>query len=220
MAVTACGATQIRPDLDTLDVASAAAVGVRSEGCSPSDDIGSGSMIDVDLALTAAHVVAGATDIRVVDASGAEHAADVVVFDPELDIAVLRTAQPIGTPLTVGAPTKSNDRGKIVTFRGNDEQRSLVVSRVTVIRTVDIDTTDIYLDRNVRRAGFEVAAEIEAGDSGAVVVLPGGIAAGMIWAKSTQRNGRAWAVDLPLELGDADHRSMLIDPVAIGDCTN
>ena len=62
-----------------------------------------------------------------------------------------------------------------------------------MIRTVDIDTTDIYLDRNVRRAGFEVAAEIEAGDSGAVVVLPGGIAAGMIWAKSTQRNGRAWA---------------------------
>lgn len=219
LAVTACGATRVQPDIDTLDVARTAAIGVRAGGCNPSDDIGSGSMIDADLALTAAHVVAGATDVRVVDADGAPHAADVVMFDPELDIAVLRTAQPIGTPLTVGAPAESDDRGAIVTFRG-DEPRSLVTSRVSVVRTVDIDTTDIYLDRDVTRAGFEVSAEIETGDSGAVVVLPGGIAAGMIWAKSTQRDGRAWAVDLPRELGDADHRSSLIDPVAVGDCTN
>lgn len=220
LAVTACGATRVQPGIDTLDVARNAAIGVRAEGCNPSEDIGSGSMIDTDLALTAAHVVAGATDVRVVDAGGAPHAADVVMFDPELDIAVLRTAQPIGTPLTVGAPAESDDRGAIVTFRGDDESRRLVTSRVSVVRTVDIDTTDIYLDRDVTRAGFEVSAEIETGDSGAVVVLPGGIAAGMIWAKSTQRDGRAWAVDLPRELGDADHRSSLIDPVAVGDCTN
>jgi hypothetical protein len=220
LAITACGSTQARPDIDTLAVARAAAIGVRAEGCNPSDDIGSGSMIDTDLALTAAHVVAGATDVRVVDADGAPHAADVVMFDPELDIAVLRTAQPIGAPLTVGAPAESDDQGTIVTFRGDDEPRSLVTSQVTVVRTVDIDTTDIYLDRDVTRAGFEVSAKIEPGDSGAVVVLPGAIAAGIIWAKSSRRDGRAWAVDLPSELGDADHRSALVDPVAVGACTD
>lgn len=225
LAITACGATRLQPDIATLDIATldiarTAAIGVRAEGCNPSDDIGSGSMIDTDLALTAAHVVAGATDVRIVDANGEAYAADVVMFDPELDIAVLRAAQPLGTPLTVGAPAEADDRGAIVTFRGDDEQRRLVTSRVRVMRTVDIDTTDIYLDRDVTRAGFELSAEIEPGDSGAVVVLPGGLAAGMIWSKSTQRDDRAWAIDLPTELADADHRSSLVDPVAVGDCTN
>lgn len=220
LAVTACGATRVQPDIDTLDIARAAAIGVRAEGCNPSDDIGSGSLIDPDLAITAAHVVAGATTVRVVDADGTPYAADVVMFDPDLDIAVLRTAEPIGAPLTVGAPAEADDQGAILTFRGDDEVRRLVTSRVRVVRTVNIATTDIYLDRDVTRAGFEVSAEIEPGDSGAVFVLPGGIAAGMVWAKSTQRDGRAWAVDLPSELADTDHRSSLVDPVAVGDCTN
>ena len=38
------------------------------------------------------------------------------------------------------------------------------------MRTVNIDTTDIYLDADVTRPGFEVAADVEPGDSGAVVV--------------------------------------------------
>jgi hypothetical protein len=218
-AVAACQASPAQPDTDLLDDALPAAIGVRADGCNPNDESGSGSMIDMDLAVTAAHVVAGATAVRVVDADGALHAADVVMFDPELDLALLRTARTIGTPLSVDAPAETDDRGVIVTFRGTHEQRELVISHVRVMRTVNIDTTDIYLDGDITRAGFEVVADIEPGDSGAVVVLPGGVAGGMIWAKSTERDDRAWAIDLPPELRDAGFRTSLSDPVDTGTCT-
>lgn len=217
--LTACQATPDRPDTDLIDDALRAALSVHAAGCSPSDDIGSGSMIDADLAVTAAHVVAGATDVRVAGADGAQQPADVVMFDPELDLAVLRTSRPIGTPLGTAAPAETDDRGVIVTFRGTDGERGAVVSRVRVVRTVSIDTTDIYLERDVTRPGFEVNAEVEPGDSGAVVVLTGGLAGGMIWAKSTQRDDRAWAIDLPPELHDDGVRASLIDQVDTGVCT-
>lgn len=220
LALTACQATSEQSDSDLLDDALPAAISVRADGCNPSDDIGSGSMIDTDLAVTAAHVVAGATDVRVVGADGAQQSADVVMFDPELDLAVLRTARPIGAPLSVAAPAGTDDQGVIVTFRGTDDERRMVTSPVSVVRTVNIETTDIYLDGEITRAGFEVIADIEQGDSGAVVVLPGGIAGGMIWAKSTERDDRAWAIDLPAELGDAGVRRALVDPVDTGACTD
>ena len=218
LALAACSPTDVRPDANSLAAAIPAAVGVYADGCSPSADFGSGSMIDDDLAITAAHVVAGASDVDLVGPDGERVRAEVVMFDPALDLAVLRAAQPMGRPLTVGRGPEDDDRGAIATFRGTGDQRTLVVSQVSVVRSVNIDTTDIYLDRDVTRTGFEVTAEIEPGDSGAVVVLPGGIASGMIWARSTPSRDRAWAIDLPTELGDADHRASLVEPVAVGGC--
>jgi S1-C subfamily serine protease len=218
LTLSACGAASEPLDDDPVDAALPAAIGVRADGCSPTEGIGSGSMIDTDLAVTAAHVVAGATEVRVVDTAGETHAADVVMFDPALDLAVLRTTRPIGTPLRIGEAPEAGDSAAVATFRGADGERALVGSRVTVVRPVNIDTTDIYLDQNVTRAGFEVTADIEPGDSGTVVVVPGGVAVGVIWARSTQRGDRAWAIDLPVELGDAAHRASLTDPVDLGPC--
>jgi len=200
---------------DTIAATSAAAIGVLATGCSPSDDLGSGSMIDRDLAVTAAHVVAGATEVSVVDGDGAEHGAEVVWFDPDLDLAVLRTERELGAPLIVTQPAVAGDIG----FVARRVDAETVVSDVRVSRTVDIDTTDIYLDREVTRPGFEVDAAVTPGDSGAVVVLPGGIAGGMLWARSSERNERAWAIDLPIELGDAAFRDGLVGPVPVGACT-
>lgn len=217
---SACRTAPEPPDAHTTDAARSAGIDVLADGCGPTPDEGSGSMIDDDLAITAAHVVAGATEVRVVAADDAIHGAEVVYFDPELDLAALRTAQPIGAPLRIGSPAETDDRGVIVRFDEADGHRSHVASQVRVLRTVNIDTTDIYLERDVTRRGFEVDAEIESGDSGAVVVLPGGIAGGMIWAKSTERGDRAWAIDLPEELGDAGFRASLVDAVPVDRCTD
>jgi len=175
-------------------------------------------MIDDGLAVTAAHVVAGATDVRVVDGEGAEHDAQVVWFDPDLDLAVLRTDRDIGVPLRVTQPAVSGDIGVVARRSDHTDATALILSDVRVIRTVDIETTDIYLDREVTRPGFEVDAAITPGDSGAVVVLPGGIVGGMLWARSNERPERAWAIDLPTELGDAELRAGLDIPVAVGAC--
>lgn len=210
--------TSARAEARLLERSIAAAIGVRAEGCHPNDRLGSGSMIDVDLAITAAHVVAGATGVRVVDADGAPTAAEVVLFDPDLDLALLRTARPVGSPLTVGAPAESGDRGVLVTYRGEGNRRTRVANVVRVVRTVEIDTTDIYLDRPTTRAGFEFRAVIESGDSGGVVVLPEDNAGGMVWAKSTEHPNRAWAVDIPDAVRDQASRRALVDTVDTGGC--
>lgn len=179
-------------------------------------------MIDERLAITAAHVVAGSDHVELVDATGATTTADVVTFDPDLDLAVLRTDRPIGAPLALRVDGARADEVGVVALplRDSDEPAREIVE-VHVLRTVNIRTTDIYLDDPVERGGFEIAAEIDPGDSGAVVVLPGG-GVGVVWARSNQRAARAWAVDLPPELADAAIRDELSDttgPIAdVGVC--
>lgn len=206
------------PSLDR-DAATAAALEVRVDGCGPRVALGSGSMIDVDLAVTAAHVVAGSDGVEVIDADGRSSAAEVVRFDPELDLAVLRTRDPVGAPIGWRSePATAGELGVIVLPRRDDGTVVVEVAEVEVIRPVRIDTTDIYLEVDVVRDGFELAADVDPGDSGGVVVLPGG-AVGVVWARSNVRENRAWAVDLPADLAaDLDDPDRLTTPVDVGPC--
>ena len=87
----------------TLDKAAAvaAAIDVRANGCGPRIGFGSGTVINGGDIVTAAHVVAGSTSVEVIDGNGARAPAKVVLFDPDLDLAVLRPADALGTPLTI-----------------------------------------------------------------------------------------------------------------------
>lgn len=187
------------------------ALAVEADGCGARVGQGAATVIADRLAITAAHVVAGATAVEVTDAAGRTAPAEVVDFDPALDLAVLRLDSPVGEPVPRRAGRAvEGERGVVVVpDRDADDQRFEVVE-VEVLRSVDIRTTDIYLDADVVRAGFEIAAPIDEGDSGAMVVLADG-AAGVVWARSNQRAGRAWAVDLTAS--DAiDDLDALADP--------
>jgi hypothetical protein len=208
--------------LPPFDATHDAAIDIRADGCGPRIGLGSGSMIAERLAVTAAHVVAGSDHIEVRDASGGTTTADVVSFDPDLDLAILRTDDPIGSPIPVRPERALVDEVGVVALPRRDASSvETEVVDVRVLRSVSIRTTDIYLDDPVERAGFEIEATIDPGDSGAVVVLPGG-GVGVIWARSNEREQRAWAVDLPSELVDPGVRAELSDPATpladVGDC--
>ena len=61
---------------------------------------GTGWVVATGLVVTNAHVVAGESETTVEDSSGREHEADLVLFDPNLDLALLRVrrAQRSGAP--------------------------------------------------------------------------------------------------------------------------
>lgn len=166
----------------------AAVVGVRATGCGIRS--GTGTFVDDDLVLTAAHTVAGATDVSVLR-DGTAQPAELVAFDAALDLAVLRADGPPGRPLP---RTTANDvgRGTAATVWAYRDGTAVRVP-VTVVRPVTVRTTDIHHEGRHDRPGLELAGPIEPGDSGAPVVVAGQVV-GVVWSRSVEVDGRAWAV--------------------------
>lgn len=171
-----------------------AVVGVVVVSCDPGVENGSGMVIAPGLALTSAHVLAGAREITVTsrDRDG-ERRTDgtIVAFDPEMDLAYVAFAEFPVRPLEVGsAHLDPDDHGMAYVVRHGE----VVEVPVRVTRRVQINTEDIYVQGETTRPGFELAAAIEPGDSGGAVVIDG-LVAGVLWARSNRFPGRAYAID-------------------------
>lgn len=194
-----------------------AAVAVRVTACRPIVERGTGLVIERGRVLTSAHVVAGATSIRVFTPSGEESDAEVLAFDPLNDLAVLAVDVGLGRPLplAVEPPTGAFD-GRVVVFR----QDRPVVEPIEVTRRVRINTEDIYRGDAVTRPGYELRADVRAGDSGGVVVHEGAAVA-VVWSRSRVTGDRAWAID-PIRGGAALRRQLatgvIDDAVDLGRC--
>ncbi len=207
-ATTTTGAAADR-DAAALD----STVRVRADGCGPRTRLGIGTIVEESLIVTAAHVVAGSDRVDVVDRDGLVTTANVISFDPDQDLALLRADVPAGAVAVVrpDEPIAGEAGIVAVTDDGGDE---LELVDATITRTVTVRTTDIYGDGVVLRDGFEIDASIEPGDSGAMVHFPGGVS-GVVWARSLEATDRAWAVAVPPALFETPRSA---PPVDIGPC--
>jgi hypothetical protein len=153
---------------------------------------GAGLIIEPGRVLTAAHVVAGATSIRVIG-SGRETPGEIIGFDPSQDLAVIAVPTDLGSPVPVPSDPIAGLRGRVghaVVFRdGQPELREFRIER-----RVNITTEDVYRAAGHRRIGYEVSGSIETGDSGSVVVVDGSAIA-VMWARSRSDPDRIWAAD-------------------------
>ncbi len=210
-ATTACNS---EPSVDR-DAVEEATVRIRADGCGPRTELGTGTTVADGLVVTAAHVVAGSERVEVVDRSGETIDADVVFFDPDLDIAALRPVADAGPPTPLRAePAREGDVGLVGVIA---VEGSVELVEVDVVQRVTIRTTDITRQHDVDRPGMRIAIAVEPGDSGAMVHLPGG-GVGIVWSRSTTTADQAWTVDLPAELRDTATRRALIAPVDVGPC--
>ena len=217
LVATACGSdadqdADADPDLEAI---AASTVRVRADGCGPRTELGTGTSIPDGLVVTAAHVVAGADRIEIVDGSGAALAAEVVLFDPDLDVAALRPSTDISSSVVLRDEAGRQGEGGVVGLMSADGTAEPVA--VDVLQRVVIRTTDIHRDRPVERPGLRIDVSVEPGDSGAMVHLPGG-GVGIVWSRSTTAEDQVWTVDLPTELLDASTRRGLVDAVDVGAC--
>ena len=104
----------------------------------------------------------------------------------------------LAAPIGIGSAA-AGDRGGVIVYRKDGP----VELPVSVERLVNIRTGDIYLQGKYIRPGYELNLDIQAGDSGAVVVI-GGKAVALVWATSRETKARAWAMQASLL---ADHLS-------------
>lgn len=150
---------------------------------------GSGFFVDDDLVVTNAHVVAGEDDTVVELLDGRTLDADVVAFDPDRDIAVLRTdgAAP-ALPMRDG---RVGDVGGVFGYPGGGD---LEISPFRVAEQVDAVGRDIYDSGSTERDVLVLASDLAPGDSGSALVDGQGRVVGLAFAVAPDKSGVAYAL--------------------------
>ena len=131
--------------------------------------------------VTNAHVVAGASTIRVSSGDGVANAT-AVMFDPELDLALLYAPDVTGPIL--GFAANRPDRGTLGAALGYTGGGPLVVLPAAVSGSYPATGRDIYGKDRVTRDILELRARVEPGDSGGPLVLEDGTVGGLVFAES------------------------------------
>ncbi|HZM31614.1 MAG TPA: MarP family serine protease [Acidimicrobiales bacterium] len=184
---TAPGASGLSEE--TAERVSLSTVKIQGQACGRIQE-GSGFFVDDDLVVTNAHVVAGEDDSDVELSDGSTLDADVVAFDPERDLAVLRTEDSDRTPLPVRAAS-TGDTGGVFGHPGGGP---LEISPFRVSDQITATGTDIYDRSRTSREVLVLASELAPGDSGSALVDSSGQVVGVAFAVAPDKPGVAYAL--------------------------
>jgi S1-C subfamily serine protease len=176
---------------------------------------GSGFVVGRGLVATNAHVVAGESATQIV-VDDAPYRATVVLFDPEFDLAVLRTAAPLGPAL----PIDPNDvpRGTQTAILGYPENGPLSVGGAGVSAQVTAGGRDIYNRESVTRTVYALQADVRPGNSGGPVVIAGGEVVGVVFSRSTVYPDMGYALTSPGVLARVHLAESRRAPVSTDQC--
>ena len=199
----------------TLTNAEHSVVQVIGLGCGGKVE-GSGFVVAPGVVVTNAHVVAGVHGLTVLDPSG-QHPATVVHFDPDEDVAVLKVptlrAPALATATDAAAPGTA---GAVLGYPGGGPLRT--GDAVVLDETMAVGQ-NIYNQGTVRRAIYEIAADVQPGNSGGPLITADGSVAGVVFAKSISQDRVGYALvwsEVAAEVGAASHQSAA---VATGACS-
>ena len=183
------------PATPEVEAAAASARGstVRIEGFACGGiSTGSGYVAAPQYVVTNAHVVAGVT-VPVVFNQDQRQRGTVVWFDPELDIAVIKTERQLaGVPLALD--TSLQGRSTSVAVLGYPGGGSLQVSPGVVVRSQLAIGRDIYGSSLSSREIYVLQTDVAPGNSGGPVVTADGKVAGVIFGEAVTRDGFGYAI--------------------------
>lgn len=208
------------PDVDTgtSSLAAAARSVVKVTGSAyqcGQNQSGSGFVVAPDRVVTNAHVVAGVSE-PVVEVPGVGAAAGrIVYFDPDNDLAVIAVAG-VGAPPIPLSPTLPE--GSAAVFDGYPlggpfQSGSARVDRVTTVRV-----NDIYGSSSSTLEVYQLAADVQEGNSGGPLLSVDGLVAGVVFAKSADTAGIGYALTMAELQPVADQAASFSVTVSSGNC--
>jgi S1-C subfamily serine protease len=202
---------------DAVNAAAGSVVKVLSSAprCG-SDAEGSGWVVADDRIVTNAHVVSGSDELFVqAGGIGRLLEADLVVFDPARDLAVLAVPGLDAAPLPLGTELAAGDSAVVAGFPENGSYKT-VPSRVREVLTAV--GSDIYEADPVTREIYSLRSDVRPGNSGGPLFDASGQVVGIVFARSTldAETGYAMTLDEAAPVLEAVSSS---EPVASGACS-
>lgn len=163
---------------------------------------GSGFVYAPQHILTNAHVVAGVDQgPTVTTADGTVYHARVVLYDPQVDIAVLYV------PGLTLAPLKFDDQataGASAIVAGYPLDHSLTADPARIGGTQNAVGPDIYQTGQVSRQIFEIKALVQPGNSGGPLLSPSGTVYGVVFAAAVGQPDTGFALTASEVASDAN----------------
>jgi len=190
-------------------------VQIAGAGCGVIQE-GSGFVVAPGVVVTNAHVVAGIPDPVVIDTHG-RHATTTALFDPTLDLAVLRVPGLTDPPLAIDANLV--DRGTTGVVLGFPEGGPFTYGKAGVAAEFRAVGLDIYGNNETTRDIYQLDAVVQPGNSGGPLVASGdpgvanGTVVGVVFARSTTNADIGYALAMPAVASDiataeASHRTV------------
>lgn len=207
------------PSIGSLDPVVAAArpsiVKIEGAGCGGIID-GSGFVYADGLVATNAHVIAGVRSPKVIDSNGI-HNTQVVWFNADLDLAVLRTNNLAGKPLALDTTTKPTDTpGVVLGYPGGG---GFTAQPAGVIKQFTAYGRDIYGKGTTTRSVYALRAKIIPGNSGGPVLGADGQVYGVVFATSTTYNTVGYALTGGQVIDDLAQAQRAQTTVSTGTCS-
>jgi S1-C subfamily serine protease len=185
---------------------------------------GSGFVYAPERVMTNAHVVAGVSSVTVESVGSGPLAAEVVLFDPDLDVAVLAVDGLEVRPLDFDTTATEGDRAAVLGFPENGP----FSDEAARVRTEQqLRSPDIYGDGSHLRDVISIRALVRPGNSGGPVVSLDGSVYGVVFAASMSDpdTGYALTADQVADsaqqgqaAGDAQQGQAAGDAVSTGAC--
>lgn len=178
---------------------------------------GTGFVISPNRVMTNAHVVAG-TDQVFVEIGRGQFAADVVLYDPREDVAVLEVPSLEAEPLEfVDRPARSGD-GVIALGYPLDGPYTAASGRVR--ERINLRGPAIYGDNTVVRDVYTVRAQVKSGNSGGPLVNPAGDVVGVVFGAAVDEPSTGFVLTASQVADEVAAAPDLEAPVSTGRCTD
>jgi S1-C subfamily serine protease len=167
-------------------------VKIEGKGCGGIIE-GSGFVASSDEVITNAHVVAGVSQVFVAD-EGGNHKAKVIMFDPNLDMAVLQVNGLSGAALRMQAQTAAV--GTAAAVLGYPEGGGFTAKPAAILESFTATGRNIYNSGQTKRDIYSLKGDVQQGNSGGPLIDSDGDVIGVVFAKSTSYNNVGYALTM------------------------
>ncbi|MDQ0743418.1 S1-C subfamily serine protease [Clavibacter sp. B3I6] len=207
------------PDGDVPEAVRRQAAGVvkvlsSAPACGTSSS-GSGWVVQDGRIVTNAHVVAGSDELYVQQGGTGELLpAELVVFDPARDVAVLAVPDLTAAPLPLGSELAASDEAVVAGYPGGGPYQATGARIREVVAALG---TDIQHEQPVTREVYSVRGTVRPGDSGGALFDPQGRVVGLVFATSSVDSQTGYAMTLD-EIAPVLQEAGASAPVDSGRC--